>query len=86
MNTRTGGSTLKNPPGQSAWRLVDAAGCRGLRVGDAQVSPLHANFLVNLGAATASDIETLGEAVRARVQDSTSVALEWEIRRVGVPV
>ena len=86
VNTRTGGSTFKNPPGQSAWRLVDAAGCRGLRVGDAQVSPLHANFLVNLGAATASDIETLGEAVRARVQDSTGVALEWEIRRVGVPV
>ena len=67
VNTRTGGSTFKNPPGHSAWRLVDAAGCRGLRVGDAQVSPLHTNFLVNLGAATASDIETLGETVRARV-------------------
>ncbi len=82
---RTGGSTFKNPPGQSAWTLVDAAGCRGLRVGDAQVSELHSNFLINLGNATASDIETLGETVRARVKEKSGVALEWEIKRVGVP-
>jgi UDP-N-acetylmuramate dehydrogenase len=81
---RTGGSTFKNPPGQSAWKLVDAAGCRGLRVGDAQVSELHSNFLINLGRATAADIETLGETVRARVKETSGVALEWEIKRVGV--
>lgn len=86
VNTRTGGSTFKNPPGQSAWRLVDEAGCRGLTVGGAQVSPLHANFLVNLGSATAFDIETLGETVRSRVRDRSGVDLEWEIRRVGVPL
>jgi UDP-N-acetylmuramate dehydrogenase len=86
VNTRTGGSTFKNPPGHSAWKLVDEAGCRGLRVGDAQVSPMHTNFLVNLGAATASDIETLGETVRQRVKDRSGVSLEWEIRRIGVPV
>jgi UDP-N-acetylmuramate dehydrogenase len=86
VNTRTGGSTFKNPPGYSAWKLVDEAGCRGLRVGDAQVSPMHTNFLVNLGAATASDIETLGETVRQRVMDRSGVSLEWEIRRIGVPV
>jgi UDP-N-acetylmuramate dehydrogenase len=82
---RTGGSTFKNPTGHSAWKLVDAAGCRGLRVGDAQVSELHSNFLINLGNATASDIETLGETVRARVKETSGVALEWEIKRVGVP-
>jgi UDP-N-acetylmuramate dehydrogenase len=81
---RTGGSTFKNPPGQSAWKLVDAAGCRGLRVGDAQVSDLHSNFLINLGHATAADIETLGETVRVRVKETSGVALEWEIKRVGV--
>jgi UDP-N-acetylmuramate dehydrogenase len=81
---RTGGSTFKNPPGQSAWKLVDAAGCRGLRIGDAQVSELHSNFLINLGNATAADIETLGETVRKRVKETTGVALEWEIKRVGV--
>jgi UDP-N-acetylmuramate dehydrogenase len=81
---RTGGSTFKNPPGQSAWKLVDEAGCRGLRVGDAQVSELHSNFLINLGHATAADIETLGETVRARVKENSGVALEWEIKRVGV--
>jgi UDP-N-acetylmuramate dehydrogenase len=86
VNTRTGGSTFKNPPGHSAWKLVDEAGCRGLRVGDAQVSPMHTNFLVNLGAATASDIETLGETVRQRVEERSGVSLEWEIRRIGVPV
>jgi UDP-N-acetylmuramate dehydrogenase len=85
VNTRTGGSTFKNPPGHSAWRLVDEAGCRGLRIGEAQVSPMHTNFLVNLGSATASDIETLGETVRARVKERTGIELEWEIRRIGVP-
>jgi UDP-N-acetylmuramate dehydrogenase len=81
---RTGGSTFKNPPGHSAWKLVDAAGCRGLRVGDAQVSELHSNFLINLGHATAADIETLGETVRARIKETSGIALEWEIKRVGV--
>jgi UDP-N-acetylmuramate dehydrogenase len=82
---RTGGSTFKNPPGHSAWKLVDEAGCRGLRVGDAQVSELHSNFLINLGNATAADIETLGETVRARVKEKSGIDLEWEIKRVGVP-
>jgi UDP-N-acetylmuramate dehydrogenase len=86
VNTRTGGSTFKNPPGRSAWQLVDEAGCRGLRIGDAQVSPMHTNFLVNLGAATASDIETLGETVRDRVRERSGIELEWEIRRIGVPI
>jgi UDP-N-acetylmuramate dehydrogenase len=81
---RTGGSTFKNPPGSSAWKLVDEAGCRGLRVGDAQVSDLHSNFLINLGSATAADIETLGETVRARVKEKSGVELEWEIKRIGV--
>jgi UDP-N-acetylmuramate dehydrogenase len=83
VNTRTGGSTFKNPPGQKAWQLVDAAGCRGLIVGDAQVSELHCNFLINRGSATASDIETLGETVRRRVKETSGVELEWEIKRVG---
>jgi UDP-N-acetylmuramate dehydrogenase len=81
---RTGGSTFKNPPGHSAWKLVDEAGCRGFRVGDAQVSELHSNFLINLGNATASDIETLGETVRKRVKEKSGIDLEWEIKRVGV--
>jgi len=84
VKSRTGGSTFKNPPGQKAWQLIDAAGCRGLRIGDAQVSPMHANFLINLGNATAADIETLGETVRRRVQDHSGVDLEWEIKRIGV--
>jgi UDP-N-acetylmuramate dehydrogenase len=84
VRSRTGGSTFKNPPGQKAWQLIDAAGCRGLRVGDAQVSEMHCNFLINLGKATAADIETLGETVRQRVNDSSGVALEWEIKRVGI--
>ena len=82
--THTGGSTFKNPPGMSAWKLIDDAGCRGLKVGDAQVSDMHSNFLINLGRATASDIETLGETVRARVKEKSGVALEWEIKRIGV--
>ncbi|HSP24582.1 MAG TPA: UDP-N-acetylmuramate dehydrogenase [Saliniramus sp.] len=84
VNTRTGGSTFKNPPGGKAWELVDAAGCRGLRIGDAQVSELHCNFLINHGSATAAQIEELGEEVRRRVLENSGVTLEWEIRRVGV--
>jgi UDP-N-acetylmuramate dehydrogenase len=84
IKTRTGGSTFKNPPGQKAWQLIDAAGCRGLRSGDAQVSELHCNFLINLGNATAADIESLGETVRRRVMDNSGVDLQWEIKRIGV--
>jgi UDP-N-acetylmuramate dehydrogenase len=81
---RTGGSTFKNPPGHSAWRLVDEAGCRGLTIGGAQVSELHSNFLINLGSASAADIETLGETVREKVKENSGIDLEWEIKRVGV--
>jgi UDP-N-acetylmuramate dehydrogenase len=84
VSARTGGSTFKNPPGRKAWELVDAAGCRGLAIGDAQVSELHCNFLINRGGATAADIETLGETVRERVLATSGVTLEWEILRVGV--
>jgi UDP-N-acetylmuramate dehydrogenase len=84
IKSRTGGSTFKNPEGHKAWQLVDAAGCRGLKVGDAQVSEMHCNFLINLGGATAADIETLGETVRKRVKESSGVELEWEIKRIGV--
>ena len=84
LRSRTGGSTFKNPPGHKAWALVDAAGCRGLRLGDAQVSEKHCNFLLNLGNASSSDIEELGELVRRRVQDRTNITLEWEIQRIGV--
>jgi len=80
---RTGGSTFKNPDGHSSWKLIDGAGCRGLRIGDAQVSELHCNFLLNLGEATAHDIETLGETVRQRVRDVHGIDLHWEIRRMG---
>jgi UDP-N-acetylmuramate dehydrogenase len=85
IKSRTGGSTFKNPPGRKAWQLIDAAGCRGLIVGGAQVSELHCNFLINLGSATAADIETLGETVRTRVKENSGVELEWEIKRIGVP-
>jgi UDP-N-acetylmuramate dehydrogenase len=85
LRSRTGGSTFKNPPGHKAWQLVDAAGCRGLRRGDAQVSEKHCNFLLNLGAASSADIEALGEEVRARVAAHSGVTLEWEIQRVGKP-
>jgi UDP-N-acetylmuramate dehydrogenase len=81
---RTGGSTFKNPPGHSAWKLVDDAGCRGLTVGGAQVSELHSNFLINLGGATAADIETLGETIREKVKANSGIELEWEIKRFGV--
>jgi UDP-N-acetylmuramate dehydrogenase len=84
IKSRTGGSTFKNPEGHKAWQLIDAAGCRGLVVGDAQVSELHCNFLINRGNATAHDIETLGETVRRRVQENSGVTLEWEIKRIGV--
>ena len=84
LRSRTGGSTFKNPPGTKAWKLIDAAGCRGLRVGGAQVSEKHCNFLLNLGEATAADIEALGEEVRRRVCEHSNVELEWEIQRVGV--
>lgn len=85
IRTRTGGSTFANPDSDSAWRLVDAAGCRGLRLGGAMVSEQHCNFLVNTGDATAADLERLGEEVRRRVKQSTGVELHWEIRRLGVP-
>jgi UDP-N-acetylmuramate dehydrogenase len=84
IKSRTGGSTFKNPPGKKAWELIDAAGCRGLTIGGAQVSELHCNFLINLGSATASDIETLGETVRTRVKENSGIDLEWEIKRIGV--
>jgi len=84
LRSRTGGSTFKNPPGTKAWKLIDAAGCRGLRVGGAQVSEKHCNFLLNLGGASAGDIEALSEEVRRRVADHSGVRLEWEIQRVGV--
>jgi UDP-N-acetylmuramate dehydrogenase len=83
IKSRTGGSTFKNPPGKRAWQLIDAAGCRGLVVGDAQVSEMHCNFLINRGNATAADIENLGEAVRRRVREHAGVELEWEIVRLG---
>jgi len=83
IKSRTGGSTFKNPPGHKAWQLIDAAGCRGLRLGDAQVSDMHCNFLINLGNATAADIEALGETVRRRVKDKSGIDLDWEIKRIG---
>jgi UDP-N-acetylmuramate dehydrogenase len=86
IREKTGGSTFKNPPGNSAWKLIDAAGCRGLRVGGAQVSEMHCNFLINTGEATASDIETLGETVRARVKENSGIELHWEIKRIGISV
>jgi len=85
IRARTGGSTFANPPGRKAWELIDAAQCRGLRIGDAMVSEKHANFLINAGSATAADIEALGEEVRRRVRDMSGVTLEWEIRRIGRP-
>ncbi|WP_374441615.1 UDP-N-acetylmuramate dehydrogenase [Stella sp.] len=86
IRARTGGSTFANPEGDRAWRLVDEAGCRGLVVGGAQVSEKHCNFLVNLGDATAADIEGLGEEVRRRVAARSGIRLAWEIRRIGIPV
>jgi UDP-N-acetylmuramate dehydrogenase len=83
VKSRTGGSTFKNPPGHKAWQLIDAAGCRGLVVGDAQVSELHCNFLINRGNSTAADIENLGEEVRRRVLQQGGIELHWEIKRIG---
>jgi len=85
VRSRTGGSTFRNPPGMKAWELIEAAGCRGLTRGAAQVSEMHCNFLINTGGASAADIEGLGEEVRQRVLAASGVALEWEIRRIGVP-
>ena len=85
IKSRTGGSTFKNPPGHKAWQLIDGAGCRGLSVGDAKVSEMHCNFLINEGNATGADLEKLGETVRARVKETSGVELEWEIKRLGVP-
>jgi len=84
IKSKTGGSTFKNPPGHKAWQLIDAAGCRGLKLGAAQVSEKHTNFLINTGEATASELEALGEDVRRRVKEKSGVMLEWEIKRVGV--
>ncbi|TWA86642.1 UDP-N-acetylmuramate dehydrogenase [Azospirillum brasilense] len=84
VRSRTGGSTFKNPPGHKAWELIDKAGCRGLTIGGAQVSEKHCNFLINQGAATAAELEALGEEVRRRVFEASGVTLEWEIKRVGV--
>ena len=84
IREKTGGSTFKNPPGDSAWKLIDAAGCRGLRIGGAQVSEMHCNFLINTGNATGHDIETLGETVRARVKQNSGIELHWEIKRIGI--
>ncbi len=86
VKSRTGGSTFKNPDGQSAWKLVDRAGCRGLRIGGAHVSEKHCNFLINDEEASAADIERLGETVRKRVFEDSGVRLHWEIRRLGVPL
>lgn len=85
IKSRTGGSTFKNPDGNKSWQLIDAAGCRGLAVGDAKVSELHCNFLINEGNASAGDLERLGETVRARVKETSGVQLEWEIKRLGKP-
>jgi UDP-N-acetylmuramate dehydrogenase len=85
VRARTGGSTFRNPPSMRAWELIDAAGCRGQRRGDAMVSDQHCNFLINTGNATAADLEALGEQVRARVRAMAGVTLEWEIRRIGIP-
>ena len=82
---RTGGSTFKNPPREKAWALIDKAGCRGLVLGDAEVSTMHCNFLINGGAATAAQIEALGEEVRRRVRETSGIALEWEVKRLGEP-
>jgi UDP-N-acetylmuramate dehydrogenase len=84
IREKTGGSTFKNPPESSAWKLIDAAGCRGLRIGGAQVSEMHCNFLINTGDATGHDIETLGETVRARVKENSGIELHWEIKRIGI--
>lgn len=84
VKEKTGGSTFKNPDGTSAWKQVDAAGCRGLMIGGAQMSEMHCNFMINTGNATGTDLETLGETVRARVLENSGIRLHWEIKRVGL--
>lgn len=84
IKSKTGGSTFKNPPGHSAWKLIDAAGCRGLRVGGVHMSEMHCNFLINDGSATAAEVEKLGELVRERVRAHSGIELEWEIKRIGI--
>jgi UDP-N-acetylmuramate dehydrogenase len=86
IREKTGGSTFKNPPGMKAWELIDKAECRGLRLGGAQVSTMHCNFLINLGDSSAADLEALGEEVRRRVLETSGIALEWEIKRIGVAI
>lgn len=86
IKTKTGGSTFANPDGAKAWELIDKAGCRGLKVGDAQVSEMHCNFLINTGNASAADIERLGEEVKRRVLDNSGVSLRWEVKRIGLPL
>jgi len=83
IREKTGGSTFKNPPGHSAWKVIDEAGCRGLMIGAAQMSPMHCNFMINTGNATGHDLEYLGETVRARVLENSGIRLEWEIKRLG---
>lgn len=85
QKVRTGGSTFKNPPGHKAWELIDKAGCRGLKIGQAQISPKHCNFMLNLGGASAHELESLGEEVRKRVKANSGIELEWEIQRLGRP-
>ena len=83
IREKTGGSTFKNPEGHSSWKLIDEAGCRGLRVGGAQMSEQHCNFMINADGATAEDLEKLGETVRVRVLETQGVELQWEVRRIG---
>lgn len=83
IREKTGGSTFKNPPGTSAWKEIDKAGCRGLMIGGAQMSPMHCNFMINTGTATGYDLEFLGETVRAKVLETSGIRLEWEIKRLG---
>ena len=84
IREKTGGSTFANPKPHSAWQVIDAAGCRGLTLGDAQVSEMHCNFLINRGQASAADIEGLGEEVRRRVREHSGIELRWEIKRIGI--
>lgn len=86
IREKTGGSTFKNPEGYSSWKLIDAAGCRGLRIGGAQMSEQHCNFMINANNATAADLEQLGETVRAKVLETQGVQLNWEVRRIGEPL
>lgn len=86
IKDRTGGSTFKNPPGHSAWKLIDSAGCRGFQIGGAHVSEMHCNFLINRGQATGADIENLGEEVRRRVREKSGIDLQWEIKRIGIAI